>query len=57
VHYIKRWKLIHEHGIFARLHVLLGFSIRNDATILIFLTRSFFMIKGDRMWNRIYDII
>ena len=57
VHYIKRWKLIHEHGIIARLHIFLRFSIRNDAIILIFLTSSFFMIKGNRMWDRIYDIM
>ena len=46
VYCTKRWKLIHDHKIIARLHIFLGFSIRNDAIILIFLTRSFFMIKS-----------
>jgi len=43
--------------IIARLHIFLRFSIGNYAIILIFLTRSFFMIKGNRVWDRIYDII
>jgi len=43
--------------IIARLHIFLRFSIRNDAIILIFLTGGFFMIKGNRVWDRIYNII
>jgi len=43
--------------VIARLHIFLRLSIRNYAIILIFLTRRFFMIKGNRMWDRIYDII
>jgi len=57
VHYIKRWELILDHRIIARLHIFLRFSIRDDAITLIFLTKSFFMINRGWMWNRIYDII
>jgi len=43
--------------IIARLHIFLRFSIRNYVIILIFLTGSFFMINGNRVWDGIYDII
>jgi len=41
----------------AKLQIFLRFFIRDHAIILIFLARVLFMINGDMVWYRIYDIV